>query len=96
MSGLATGVHRERMRYPHEPRGGLGASEEAGVTLVHFLTSRVAASDPPQTSYRHRVFYVGSDELSLHESGRSVEYLPLSLRTSPACSRTGRSRSTSR
>jgi acyl-CoA hydrolase/RimJ/RimL family protein N-acetyltransferase len=54
-----------------------------GVTLVHFLTSRVAGSDPPRTSYRHRVFYVGSEELSLHESGRNVEYLPLSLADVP-------------
>ena len=53
------------------------------MTLVHFLTSRVAASDPPQTSYRHRVFYVGSDELSLRESGHSVEYPPLSLADVP-------------
>jgi acyl-CoA hydrolase/RimJ/RimL family protein N-acetyltransferase len=54
-----------------------------GVTLVHFLTSRVAGSDPPRTNYRHRVFYVGSEELSLHESGRNVEYLPLSLADVP-------------
>jgi acyl-CoA hydrolase/GNAT superfamily N-acetyltransferase len=50
-----------------------------GVTLVHFLTSRVFDSDPPQTSYPHRTFYIGSDELRLREAGRNVEYLPLSL-----------------
>ena len=54
-----------------------------GVTLVHFLTSLVATHDPPRTSYRHRVFYVGRHELSLRESGRSVEYLPLSLADVP-------------
>ena len=68
---------------PHSLVEALEQAKRPGVTLVHFLTSRVAASDPPQTSYRHRVFYVGSDELSLRESGHSVEYLPLSLADVP-------------
>ena len=42
--------------------------------LVHFLTDRVGAGDPPHTSYQHRVFYVGSDvrasrRRALRESG---------------------------
>src|SRR5215204_3945292 len=49
-----------------------------GVALVHFLTSRVGTGDPPQTNYRHRVFYVGTDVRPLLDSNR-VEYLPLSL-----------------
>ena len=53
-----------------------------GVTLVHFLNTRAAASDPPKTSYRHRVFYVGTDERALRESGL-VEYLPVSLADVP-------------
>jgi acyl-CoA hydrolase/RimJ/RimL family protein N-acetyltransferase len=53
-----------------------------GVVLVHFLTDRVGTGDPPQTSYRHRVFYVGSDLRNLPESSR-VEYLPLSLADAP-------------
>ncbi len=68
---------------PHSLVEALEQAKRPGVTLVHFLTSRVPASDPPQTSYRHRVFYVGSDELSLRESGHSVEYLPLSLADVP-------------
>jgi acyl-CoA hydrolase len=53
-----------------------------GVVLVHFLTSRVGTGDPPQTNYRHRVFYVGTDVRPLLESNR-VEYLPLSLADAP-------------
>jgi acyl-CoA hydrolase len=53
-----------------------------GVVLVHFLTDRVGAGDPPSTNYRHRVFYVGRDVRALRESGR-VEYLPLSLADVP-------------
>ena len=53
-----------------------------GVTLVHFLNTRAAATDPPKTSYRHRVFYVGTDERALRESGL-VEYLPVSLSDVP-------------
>jgi acyl-CoA hydrolase len=53
-----------------------------GVTLVHFLNTRAAASDPPKTSYRRRVFYVGTDERALRESGL-VEYLPVSLADVP-------------
>ena len=55
-----------------------------GVVLVHFLTNRVGTGDPPHTSYRHRVFYVGRDVRALHgvralrEAGL-VEYVPLSL-----------------
>lgn len=68
---------------PHSLVEALEQLKRPGVTLVHFLTSRVAASDPPQTRYRHRVFYVGSDELSLRESRRAVEYVPLSLADVP-------------
>ena len=53
-----------------------------GVVLVHFLTGRVGTGDPPQTNYRHRVFYVGTGERTLLESGR-LEYLPLSLADAP-------------
>ena len=49
-----------------------------GVVLVHFLTNRVGTGDPPQTSHRHRVFYVGTDVRALLTSNQ-VEYLPLSL-----------------
>jgi acyl-CoA hydrolase/RimJ/RimL family protein N-acetyltransferase len=60
----------------------------SGVVLVHFLTDRVGRGDPPHTSYRHRVFYVGRDVRALHdvralrESGL-VEYVPLSLADVP-------------
>ena len=59
-----------------------------GVVLVHFLTDRVGTGDPPQTNYRHRVFYVGRDVRALRrprlrESGL-VEYVPLSLADVPA------------
>ena len=67
------------------PRTLVGALEELmrpGVVLVHFLTNRVGTGDPPQTSYRHRVFYVGTDVRDLPESSR-VEYLPLSLADVP-------------
>jgi len=74
---------------PHSLVEALEQAKRPGVTLVHFLTSRVAASGPPQTSYRHRVFYVGSDELSLRESGRNVEYLPLSLADVPRLFQSG-------
>jgi acyl-CoA hydrolase/RimJ/RimL family protein N-acetyltransferase len=69
------------------PRALVEALEERrlpGVVLVHFLTDRVGIGDPPRTSYRHRVFYVGRDVRALHEvpalreAGR-VEYVPLSL-----------------
>jgi acyl-CoA hydrolase/GNAT superfamily N-acetyltransferase len=55
-----------------------------GVVLVHFLTDGVGTGDPPRTSYRHRVFYVGRDVRALGEvpAGRKasqVEYVPLSL-----------------
>jgi acyl-CoA hydrolase/GNAT superfamily N-acetyltransferase len=59
-----------------------------GVVLVHFLTDRVGIGDPPRTSYRHRVFYVGADIRTLLESGR-VEYLPLSLADAPRLFATG-------
>ena len=49
-----------------------------GVELVHFLAQRVGAGDPPETNYRHRVFYVGTDVRALRDSSQ-VEYLPLSL-----------------
>jgi acyl-CoA hydrolase/GNAT superfamily N-acetyltransferase len=61
-------------RLPHPP---------AGVTLVHALTDRVGFGDPPQTQYRHRVFYVGRDVRDLASSGR-VEYVPVSLADVPA------------
>jgi acyl-CoA hydrolase/GNAT superfamily N-acetyltransferase len=54
-----------------------------GVVLVHFLTDRVGVGDPPTTSFRHRVFYVGRDVQALLDSGR-VEYLPLSIADVPA------------
>jgi acyl-CoA hydrolase/RimJ/RimL family protein N-acetyltransferase len=67
---------------PHSLVEALEELKRPGVTLVHFLTSRVAASTPPRTSYRHRVFYVGSEERALRESGH-LEYLPLSLADVP-------------
>jgi acyl-CoA hydrolase/GNAT superfamily N-acetyltransferase len=60
-----------------------------GVELVHFLTDRVGVGDPPSTSYRHRVFYVGRDVRALLDAGL-VEYLPLSLPDVPRLIRTGR------
>lgn len=63
------------------PRSLVGALERLnrpGVVLVHFLTDRVGAGDPPRTNYRHRVFYVGRDVRALGESGW-VEYIPLAL-----------------
>ncbi len=53
-----------------------------GVTLVHFLTADPGADGAPRTSYRHRVFYIGSNERALRPSGQ-VEYLPLSLADVP-------------
>jgi acyl-CoA hydrolase/RimJ/RimL family protein N-acetyltransferase len=73
------------------PRTLVDALEElrrSGVVLVHFLTDRVGTGNPPHTSYRHRVFYVGRDVRALHdvralrESGL-VEYVPLSLADVP-------------
>ncbi len=67
------------------PRALLEALEKLatpGVTLVHFLTADTGAGDPPKTAYRHRVFYVGSTERALRQSGQ-VEYLPLSLADVP-------------
>jgi acyl-CoA hydrolase/RimJ/RimL family protein N-acetyltransferase len=73
------------------PRALMRALEElaeppAGVTLVHGLTDRVGLwSDegPPTTSYRHRVFYVGSDVRDLRPRD-AVEYVPVSLPDVPA------------
>lgn len=59
-----------------------------GVELVHFLTDRVGVGDPPTTSYKHRVFYVGRDVYAFESS--SVEYLPLALPDVPALFRAGR------
>jgi acyl-CoA hydrolase/RimJ/RimL family protein N-acetyltransferase len=59
-----------------------------GVILVHFLTDRVGTGDPPRTSYRHRVFYVGRDVRALGESGW-VEYIPLALGDVPGLFRNG-------
>jgi acyl-CoA hydrolase/RimJ/RimL family protein N-acetyltransferase len=62
--------------------------KQSGVELVHFLTDRVGTGDPPRTSYRHRVFYVGRDVRALHgvralrEAG-FIEYVPLSLADVP-------------
>ena len=53
-----------------------------GVELVHFLTNQAGAGDAPHTNYRHRVFYVGTDDRALLESSQ-VEYLPLSLADAP-------------
>jgi acyl-CoA hydrolase/RimJ/RimL family protein N-acetyltransferase len=67
------------------PRHLVRALEELarpGVELVHFLTSQAGARDAPHTSYRHRVFYVGTDDRALLESSQ-VEYLPLSLADAP-------------
>jgi acyl-CoA hydrolase/GNAT superfamily N-acetyltransferase len=64
------------------PRTLVGALEELsrpGVVLVHFLTDRVGSGDPPETAYRHRVFYVGADVRELAGPSRMVQYLPLSL-----------------
>lgn len=59
------------------------ASPPAGVTLVHALTDRVGLGDPPQTQYRHRVFYVGRDVRDLVPGGQ-IEYVPVSLADVPA------------
>jgi acyl-CoA hydrolase/GNAT superfamily N-acetyltransferase len=73
------------------PRALVGALEQLdrpGVVLVHFLTDRVGTGDPPRTSYRHRVFYVGRDVRALGQEG-GVEYLPLSLVDAPKLFRNG-------
>ena len=67
------------------PRALVRALEELarpGVELVHFLTNQTGAGDAPHTNYRHRVFYVGTDDRALLESSQ-VEYLPLSLADAP-------------
>ena len=53
------------------------------MTLVHFLTDRVGIGNPPRTSFRHRVFYVGRDVRDLLPSGQ-VDYVPVSLVDIPA------------
>jgi len=68
------------------PQALVGALEELrrpGVVLVHFLISRADISGPPETAYRHRVFYVGTSERDLLGPTRKVEYLPLSLADVP-------------
>jgi acyl-CoA hydrolase/RimJ/RimL family protein N-acetyltransferase len=68
------------------PRTLVGALEELrrpGVMLVHFLINRVGTGDLGETAYRHRVFYVGTDERSLLGPTRKVEYLPISLADVP-------------
>ena len=60
-----------------------------GVELVHFLTDRVGTGEPPQTAYRHRVFYVGADMRDLLGPTRMVEYIPLSLADAPRMFETG-------
>src|SRR5215208_2521193 len=75
------------------PRTLVGALEELrrpGVVLVHFLINRVGTGDPGQTAYRHRVFYVGTDERDLLGPTRMVEYLPLSLADVPRLFENGR------
>jgi acyl-CoA hydrolase/RimJ/RimL family protein N-acetyltransferase len=67
------------------PRSLVDALEQlkrSGLVLVHFITARSVTDDPPQTNYRHRVFYVGREVRALRQSGR-VEYLPLSLADVP-------------
>jgi hypothetical protein len=57
------------------PRTLVGALEELSlpeVVLVHFLTDRVGTGDPPETAYRHRVFYVGADVRELAGPSRTV------------------------
>jgi hypothetical protein len=81
------------------PRSLLQALEElnrSGVTLVHFLTDRFGTDDPPQTNYRHRVFYVGRDMRALHGPMRQVEYLPLSVADVPRSSSASANTSTNR
>jgi acyl-CoA hydrolase/GNAT superfamily N-acetyltransferase len=68
------------------PRTLVDALEELrrpGVVLVHFLINRVGPGDPQQTAYRHRVFYIGTNERDLLGPTRMVEYLPLSLADVP-------------
>jgi acyl-CoA hydrolase/RimJ/RimL family protein N-acetyltransferase len=73
------------------PRALMEALEQLripGVVLVHFLTDRVGAGDPPRTRYRHRVFYVGRDVRALHDvravrEAGLVDYVPLSLEDVP-------------
>jgi acyl-CoA hydrolase/RimJ/RimL family protein N-acetyltransferase len=60
----------------------LEARATPGVTLVHFIATGDAKGDAPQTNYRHRVFYMGRDELALRETGL-VDYVPLSLADVP-------------
>ena len=69
------------------PRALVTALEELedppeGVVLVHSLTDRVGIGDPPTTSYRHRVFYVGRDVADLAATGL-VDYVPISLADVP-------------
>jgi acyl-CoA hydrolase/RimJ/RimL family protein N-acetyltransferase len=73
------------------PRTLVEALEELrrpGVELVHFLTSRLGSGDPPRTTYRHRVFYIGTDVRALPDES-PVEYLPLSLADVPRLFETG-------
>ena len=61
---------------------------QPGVVLVHFLTDRVGTGDPPQTNYRHQVFFVGHDVRALRNVRTMrdpglVEYVPLSLADVP-------------
>ena len=65
-----------------------------GVVLVHFLTDRVGAGDPPRTRYRHRVFYVGRDVRALGQSGSGGLPAALARRRAEAVPATGRFRST--
>jgi acyl-CoA hydrolase/RimJ/RimL family protein N-acetyltransferase len=63
----------------------------AGVQLVHFLTDGATGEldGRPQTSFRHRVFYVGRDMWALAASSL-VDYVPISLAEVPRLLESGR------
>jgi len=63
----------------------------AGVQLVHFLTDGATREldGRPQTSFRHRVFYVGRDMQALAASNL-VDYVPISLAEVPHLLESGR------
>ncbi len=65
---------------PHALVDALEHLGRPGVTLVHSLTSGSGASS--DSSYRHRVFYVGTAERALVASGQ-LEYVPLSMAEMP-------------
>src|SRR5262245_9077074 len=63
----------------------------AGVQLVHFLTDGATREldGRPQTSFRHRVFFVGRDMQALAASSL-VDYVPISLAEVPRLLESGR------